>query len=296
MRRNRFGKALFATVAVLAMLVGGAAIAQEQSGSITGTVTDKDGAVLPGVTVEAMSAGGATLVSVSDIKGEYRFPSLRSGVYKLTAKLDGFVTAEVPDVSLELGRTLRINFTLQPGTFEDTITVAADTVAIDVTQSSTATSMSREEITLLPHGRDFTTVVGPGSRRLGRGVPRRHLDRRLFRLREPLRHRRHRHHRPAERRVCSGPGARLRRGGPGQVGRVRRRVRRLDRRRDQRHHQDRQQRLPRRRGPLLPRLGHARRQAAVRKPSTPTATTRRSFTTRTTTPESSPASRSAARS
>ena len=160
MRRNRFGKALFATVAVLAMLVGGAAIAQEQVGSIEGFVTDKDGAVLPGVTVEALKTGQAALVGVTDIKGEYRFPRLPSGVYKLTAKLDGFVTAEVPNIELQLGKSLRVNFTLQPGTFEDTITVAADTVAIDVSQSATAESISRETIEMLPRGRDFSSMVG----------------------------------------------------------------------------------------------------------------------------------------
>jgi len=139
-------------------LAGGVAFAQEQSGAIEGVVNDRDGAALPGVTVESLGPLGA-VVAVTDINGVYRFPSLRSGVYKLTAKLDGFVTAEVPGIDLTLGRTLRVNFTLQPGTFEDTITVAADTVAIDVTKTQTATSISREEITLLPRGRDFTDVV-----------------------------------------------------------------------------------------------------------------------------------------
>jgi hypothetical protein len=159
MRRNRLGSWLLVAFATLAVLAGGVALAQEQTGTVEGYVNDKDGAVLPGVTVEAVSAGGAALVSVTDIKGEYRFPRLASGVYKLTAKLDGFVTAEVPNVNLELGKNLKINFTLQPGTFQDTITVAADTVQIDVSQSQTATSFSREEIALVPHGRDFTSIA-----------------------------------------------------------------------------------------------------------------------------------------
>ena len=158
MRRNRFGNMLLVAFATLAVLAGGVALAQEQSGDIEGIVTDKDGAALPGVTVESEGPLGAR-VAVTDVNGVFRFPNLRSGVYKLTAKLDGFVTAEVPGVDLQLGTTLRVNFTLQPGTFEDTITVAADTVAIDVTKTQTATSISREEITLLPRGRDFTDVV-----------------------------------------------------------------------------------------------------------------------------------------
>ncbi len=159
MRRNRFGSWFLVAFATLAVLAGGVAFAQEQAGSIEGIVSDKDGAVLPGVTVEAMSGGGSTLVAVTDIRGAYRFPRLASSVYKLTAKLDGFVTAEVSNVDLTLGKSLRINFTLQPGTFQDTITVAADTVAIDVSQSATSTSIKREELELLPRGRDFTAVA-----------------------------------------------------------------------------------------------------------------------------------------
>jgi hypothetical protein len=163
MRRNGFRRWLLAAFAAAAVLAGGVALAQEQVGSIEGTVTDKEGGVLPGVTVEAVSSGGSALVAVTDVNGMYRFPRLPSSVYKLTAKLDGFVTAEFPDVDLKLGKALRVNFTLQAGTFQDTITVAADTVAIDVSQSSTATSISREEIGLVPHGRDFTAVVAQAS-------------------------------------------------------------------------------------------------------------------------------------
>jgi hypothetical protein len=144
---------------MLVLLAGGVAMAQEQVGSIEGTVVDKDGAVLPGVTVEAVNAGGISLVAVTDIKGEFRFPRLVPSNYKLTAKLDGFVPSEVPNIDLKLGKALKVSFTLQQGTFQDTITVAADTVAIDVTQSATATSISREQLELLPKGRDFTSVV-----------------------------------------------------------------------------------------------------------------------------------------
>ncbi len=160
MERQGFRSWTIVAIAVLALLVSGLTLAQEQVGSIGGTVSDKEGAVLPGVSVEVTSAGGTMLVAITDIKGEYRFPRLPSGVYRLTAKLDGFVTGEVPSVDLTLGKALKVNFTLQPGTFQDTITVAADTVGIDVTQSATATSIRREQIELVPHGRDFTSVVG----------------------------------------------------------------------------------------------------------------------------------------
>ena len=159
---NKRGMFVVALVAALFLSVG--AFAQEQVGAIGGSVADKDGGALPGATVEAIGPEG-TLQVITDAVGNYRFPRLSSGVYKLAAKLDGFVTAEVPGINLTLGKDLRVNFTLQPGSFEEAITVAAENVVIDVTKSATAVSISREDIELLPRGRDFTSVVAqaPGA-------------------------------------------------------------------------------------------------------------------------------------
>ncbi len=163
--RNHFTKWLLAAFTIVALVGGGVAYAQEQVGSIEGVVADKDGAALPGVTVAAVSAAGATFTAVTDAKGAYKYPSLRPDVYKLTASLQGFAPAEVTGVSLALGKTLKVNFTLNPGTFEETITVTADTVVIDVTKSATAVSLRSETLDMLPKGRDFSTVVGmaPGA-------------------------------------------------------------------------------------------------------------------------------------
>ncbi|MBI4916542.1 MAG: TonB-dependent receptor [Acidobacteria bacterium] len=147
---------IFALVAALFLSVG--AFAQEQAGAIGGVVADKDGAALPGATVEATGPQG-TMSVITDVDGSYSFPRLPSGRYKIAAKLDGFVTAEVPGVDLTLGRSLKVNFTLQPGSFEEAITVAAENVVIDVTKSQTAVSIRREDLELLPRGRDFTSVV-----------------------------------------------------------------------------------------------------------------------------------------
>jgi hypothetical protein len=149
---------IFIFALVAALFVAGGVFAQEQAGTIGGTVVDKDGAALPGVTVEITGPRG-TFSAITDVDGTYKFPRLASATYKLAAKLDGFVTAEVPGVDLTLGKELKVNFTLQPGSFEEAITVAAENVVIDVTKSQTATSIRREDLELLPRGRDFTTVV-----------------------------------------------------------------------------------------------------------------------------------------
>src|SRR4051812_35826461 len=85
--------ALFA-VSLLAM----PAAAQEQRGSILGVVKDATGAVLPGVTVEARSPSVVGVsTSISDAQGNYRFPALPPGTYKVSAVLQGFGAVSVAD-------------------------------------------------------------------------------------------------------------------------------------------------------------------------------------------------------
>jgi hypothetical protein len=163
--RIHFTKWLLAAFTIVALVGGGVAYAQEQVGSIEGIVVDKDGAPLPGATVEATDVRGTVITAVTDARGEFRYPSLRPGTWTLKASLQGYAAAEVAKVDLALGKTLRVNFTLNPGTFEETITVTADTVIIDVTKSAAAVSMSSEVMDMLPKGRDFTSLAGlaPGA-------------------------------------------------------------------------------------------------------------------------------------
>ncbi len=141
----------------LLLLITPALHAQETAGTVAGVVKSPDGAVLPGATVEA--SGPAGLISVvTDAKGEYRFPRLPSGRYKIVASLAGFSRAEA-SVDVAVGTTARAEFTLQLSSVTETINVIGEAAAVDITSSATATSISRERIDLIPRGRDFTDVV-----------------------------------------------------------------------------------------------------------------------------------------
>ena len=76
-------------------------------GSITGTVRDSTGSVLPGVTVTALHvASGNTFVGVSDERGTYRV-AVRVGAYTITAELQGFSTLSTENVEvLEFWRSM----------------------------------------------------------------------------------------------------------------------------------------------------------------------------------------------
>jgi hypothetical protein len=154
--RNRFTPFL---VIVAALLVALPVMAQEQVGGIEGTVKDAEGSVLPGVTIEATSPAIGTVVATTDERGHYRFPRLPSGVYAVKGSLEGYKPAEQKGINLHLGENLTANMTLEVGSFEETIVVTGEGSQIDVTQSATATSISREQIELIPKGRDFTTIA-----------------------------------------------------------------------------------------------------------------------------------------
>jgi len=139
--------------------------AQEQRGSVEGFVKDASGAVLPGATIEATTPAGVGHTAVADGSGAYRFPSLPPGTYRLTATLQGFQARSVDEVHVYLGQIKKVDFALPVSGVTETVTVTAESPMIDVRQSARATSIRAEQVELLPHGRDFTTLVtqAPGA-------------------------------------------------------------------------------------------------------------------------------------
>ena len=90
---------------MIALLLASPLAAQEQRGAIEGVVKDASGGVLPGVTVTAKSESGATLSTVTDETGTFRFPSVAPAGYLVTATLQGFRDGEVKDVRLASARS-----------------------------------------------------------------------------------------------------------------------------------------------------------------------------------------------
>jgi hypothetical protein len=161
-----------------ASLLGGAVIllvlamsavptyAQEQSGSIQGTIKDAQGGVLPGVTVEVKNQEtGSVQTTVTDGSGTYRFPALPPGRYDINATLQGFGPGKNPNVVLPLGQVLTINLTMPLAGVTETVQVTSESPLIDVKQNATVTVVSAERIERIPKGRDFTNVLAavPGA-------------------------------------------------------------------------------------------------------------------------------------
>jgi len=139
--------------------------AQEQRGSIEGIVKDASGAVLPGATVSLAGGSGVKLDAVSDAQGGYRFPSLLPGTYTVTANLQGFNAGKVENVPVALGQIKKVDFALAIAGMSETVSVTAESPLVDVRQSTRQTNIRQEQVTLLPHNRDFTSLVvqAPGA-------------------------------------------------------------------------------------------------------------------------------------
>ena len=115
------------------------AYAQFETGSITGTVQDRSGGVLPGVTVTLRNLDtNVTQVTTTNDSGAYEFFTLRVGRYEVKAELSGFSTATVQDIALAIGNRQRVDVTLAVGELSESVEVQAQglRLAKDTSQRS----------------------------------------------------------------------------------------------------------------------------------------------------------------
>ena len=144
------------------LLASSAAFAQVSSstGSINGKVTDNTGGVLPGVTVTASSPSMQGIrTDVTNEAGEYRFPAVAPGQYKLVYELAGFGTVNREGVQVGLGFTATVNTELGVASLQETVTVSGESPVVDVSTTTTASNFGEERLAALPNARDFWTVL-----------------------------------------------------------------------------------------------------------------------------------------
>jgi hypothetical protein len=116
-------------MAALVVLVLGAtsAYAQFDRGTISGTIKDEQGGVVPGVTVTIVNTGTQQSRSaVTDGTGFYTFPNLTSGRYDISAELSGFKKVNRAGVQLDAASSLTLDFALATGSIDETVNVTAE--------------------------------------------------------------------------------------------------------------------------------------------------------------------------
>src|SRR5437879_1347191 len=123
--------------------------------SVTGTVRDASGAVLPGVTVEAASNAliEKTRTALTDGTGQYRIIDLRPGIYTLTATLPGFSTFKRDNIELTGTQTITIPVDMRVGAIEESVVVTGESPVVDVQTARRELVMRTEVIQTLPVAR-----------------------------------------------------------------------------------------------------------------------------------------------
>ena len=149
-------------VLVLSLILAVPALAQTVTGTIQGTVTDRSGGVLPGVTVTIRNAEtGLTRVVVTNEAGFFNAPFLPLGMYTVGAELAGFGSSRRSDVRVDLNQTTMQDFLLDPAITES-VTVTADAPRINVSDGEVKQTMRSEEIMSIPQGNQ-TNFLGLAS-------------------------------------------------------------------------------------------------------------------------------------
>jgi len=138
MRRNFLALCVLVSLCICASIVS----AQEITGSIVGTVTDSKGGVVPNAKVTITNTDQQVVVRTltADDRGEYAAPLLPVGRYSVTAEIAGFKKVTQSGVVLNVNDKLAVNFSLEVGTVNETVSVEANPLQVD-TQSATATGV-----------------------------------------------------------------------------------------------------------------------------------------------------------
>ena len=143
---------LFAPVKLHSQIVGG---------TISGTVLDSAGAVIPGasVVIHNQETGGERRLA-TDASGAYAAPSIPIGRYTINVTSAGFAPQSRTDVLLTVGQASRIEITLHPGTVAEQVSVTDAPSTVNVTTQQTSGLVDERQVKDLPlNGRSYDQLI-----------------------------------------------------------------------------------------------------------------------------------------
>ena len=151
-----------------ASLLSASAYGQSATASLVGKVTDRTGAVLPNAEIVLTSTGTAQQrLQRTDARGDFSFPQLSIGDYRVEVRVPGFATWRNSNVHLDVGNQLQITVELTPASAQQTIEVTASTARLQANEIAQGGIVTEREIANLPlNGRNFSQlgILQPGVR------------------------------------------------------------------------------------------------------------------------------------
>ncbi|HXC42791.1 MAG TPA: carboxypeptidase-like regulatory domain-containing protein, partial [Candidatus Dormibacteraeota bacterium] len=152
---------------LLVALVCYSSSAFAQQATIVGTVTDPSGAVVPNVAVTLTNTEtGATHVIPTNDSGQYVAVDLQIGHYVVKAEAKGFKVAEQKDIVLTVGARMRVDFQMQLGAAQETVTVEANAVQVQTDSGERSNLITGQQMSQLAvAGRSIyqLAVLTPGA-------------------------------------------------------------------------------------------------------------------------------------
>ena len=149
MSKYAFRRGLAAALLLLLTFV--MAGAQEFRGSLTGNVTDQNGAALPGATVEIRSVEKNTVNSATtNEEGSYTFPLLNPGHYTITVTAQGFTSTTRENIEIRVADKVTLDIPLAITGVGETVTTIASATTIETGSVSTGTTVTTQQIAELP--------------------------------------------------------------------------------------------------------------------------------------------------
>jgi outer membrane receptor protein involved in Fe transport len=162
---SRLALAVSALLAIA--LLSSPASPQGSTGRILGVVTDQSGGFVANARVAITDvARGVSQNLTTDSDGAYVAINLLPGTYTVRAEYKGFKTFERKNVLLEVGKDVRVDAVLQPGSANETIVITEQVPMVDTTSTTLGGTISNEIINDLPlNGRNYQNLISlrPGT-------------------------------------------------------------------------------------------------------------------------------------
>ncbi len=148
-------------VLIFSMIFTSLSLAQRQTGSFNGIVTDEEGNPLPGVTVTLYGPSlMGTLSYITTRGGDFRFPAVPPGSdYCLDFELSGFQKVQKTGIICNVGKSFRLEISLRAATLEEEVTVTATAPTVDVSSSKQSVTYTKELIEALPLARTYYSII-----------------------------------------------------------------------------------------------------------------------------------------
>lgn len=145
-------KRLFVTILVVSLtgFLGLPTYGQSDRGTITGTVSDVGGGVIPDAKVTATNIeSGEVRETLTSQQGSYTLPQLKAAPYRLTVEAQGFKTAVIDNIRLAVQATHSADITLEPGDISESVTVTADS-SLQTDSAAQQFNVSEKQVKELP--------------------------------------------------------------------------------------------------------------------------------------------------